>query len=173
MPGPEPKPERPTLADPQAVAAVREATSKTIRALRRSSTRAGRASARALRVAAAWAWPRLVRLALVCARGLARGLAASARWCWAQRRPLARVGHRALWWVGLALLVLAGRALLGEGEGSFEALVLDSLLIWFALGLGMAIVVLLSAPERRMRLAALALASGHGVLGLLAWSVGA
>jgi hypothetical protein len=63
-------------------------------------------------------------------------------------------------------LVIVGRALL-SAEGDPE--LVGAALLWFALGLSMSVLVLLSAVEPRLRLAAVALAGGHGSLAALAW----
>jgi hypothetical protein len=77
-----------------------------------------------------------------------------------------RIGHRGLWWGALAILVLVGRALL-SADGDPELVEVATL--WLGAGLSMSVLVLLGAPEKRMRVAAFALAGGHGSLGLLAW----
>gem|GEM_PF-7117745 len=64
--------------------------------------------------------------------------------------------------------MLVGRALLGSA-GDPE--ILASATLWFASGLAMSVLVLVGAPETRMRVSAFALASGHGGFCLLAWLV--
>jgi hypothetical protein len=88
------------------------------------------------------------------------------RWTWSRKRPLTQIGHRLLWWAALAILVLVGQALL-SADGDPE--LVGAALIWFAAGCSMSVLVLLGAVEKRMRVAALALASGHGSLAALAW----
>ncbi|MCA9697015.1 MAG: hypothetical protein KC431_05795 [Myxococcales bacterium] len=160
------------LADPETVVAVREATARTVHRFVRIGGRVAEQSA----IAARWTWPRLSRLAQASGRGLAwigrqtaKGAAALAGWGWRWRQAIARVGHRLLWWGALVILLLVGRALLGSG-GDPE--ILASATIWFATGLSMSVLVMLGAPETRMRLGAFALAGGHGALGLLAHLVG-
>lgn len=148
-------------------AAARDATLRFVSAATRVGVQLTGGLARGLRASARWMWPRLRRAAIVTGGGLARASVRAARWCWTQRVALTRVGHRLLWWTALVLLVLAGRALLGEGTGPGDELWLGSMLQWFVIGLAMAGVVLLTAPEPRMRRAAFALAGSHGALALL------
>lgn len=159
-------------ADPETVAAARDATVKAVVALGQAGARLTRSLARALAFGGRWAWPHLRRAVLATTRATARASARAARWCWTQRVTLVRVGHRLLWWTALALLVLVGRALLGDGASPGAELWLDSTLAWFVLGLALACVVLITAPETRMRRAAFALAGSHGALALLVWFAG-
>ncbi|PRQ01064.1 hypothetical protein ENSA5_27460 [Enhygromyxa salina] len=152
----------PPLVDPEAVAAVREATTKTVHAL----TTAARALAGATAVSARWLWPRLARATVISAAALGRALSSSGAWLWTRRSGVARIGHRGLWWGALAILVLVGRALL-SAEGDPE--LVEVALLWFGAGLSMSVLVLVSAPETRMRVAAFALASGHASLAALTW----
>ncbi|HLT35182.1 MAG TPA: hypothetical protein VK034_02830, partial [Enhygromyxa sp.] len=115
---------------------------------------------------ARWAGPRLRSIATASGRGLGRALAWTGRWTWAHKRGVAGLGHRMLWWGALAILVLVGRALL-SADGDPE--LVGAALLWFVAGLSMSTLVLIGAPEKRMRLAAFALASGHGSLAALAW----
>jgi hypothetical protein len=162
-------PRQPPLVDPEAVAAVRRTTAKTVRALVTATRRGSRALGRATIISANWLWPRLSRLAATVGRGVWRGLSAASRWAWIQRKALTRVAHRGLWWGALAILVLVGRALLAA-DGDPE--LVEVAVLWFVAGLSMSVLVLLGAPEKRMRVAAFALASGHGSLAALAWVVG-
>lgn len=159
-------------ADPETVAAARDATVKAVVALGHAGAGLTRSLARALAVGGRWAWPRLRRISITTTRATARASVRATRWCWTQRVTLVRVGHRLLWWTALALLMLVGLALLGEGGSPGAELVQDSMLSWFVLGLAMAGVVLLTAPETRMRRAAFALAGSHGTLALLVWFTG-
>ncbi|MFV8755197.1 hypothetical protein ACNOYE_32005 [Nannocystaceae bacterium ST9] len=159
-------------ADPEAVAAARDATVKLVQALGQLGAGSARRLASGLRAGGRWAWPHLRRAAIGSARASARASRDAARWCWTRRVALVRVGHRVLWWAALALLVLVGRALLGEGRAPGDELWLSATLLWFGIGLAMASVVLLTAPETRMRRAAFALASSHGALALLVWFAG-
>jgi hypothetical protein len=111
-------------------------------------------------------WPRASKLAVWLAKTSWRGLSRSLRWLWTQRSGLTRIGHRGLWWGALAILLLVGRALL-SADGDPELVEVATL--WLGAGLSMSVLVLLGAPEPRMRVAAFALASGHGSLGVLAW----
>lgn len=119
-------------------------------------------------LSAKWLWPRMSKLAVTVAGASWRALGSSLRWLWTQRNALTRIGHRGLWWGALAILVLVGRALL-SADGDPELVEVATL--WLGAGLSMSVLVLLGAPEKRMRVAAFALASGHGSLGLLAWIV--
>jgi hypothetical protein len=85
---------------------------------------------------------------------------------------LIRLGHRLSWWAALALLVLVGRALFGDGGSPGDELWLESTFTWFVVGLALAGVVLLTAPEPRMRRAAFVLAGSHGAMALLVWFAG-
>lgn len=157
---------KPVLADPETVAKVSRATAKSVHAVVTASVAATRFVARNSVLAARWTWPRLRRLALACARGSWRASSALGRWTWSSKRSLAQVGQRLLWWGALAILVLVGRALL-SADGDPE--LVGAALIWFAIGCSMSVLVLLGAADKRMRVAALALASGHGSLAALAW----
>lgn len=84
------------------------------------------------------------------------------------RLGLFRLSHRVMWWGALALMLLAGRALLGGFE---EVTLLPETYMHFALGLGLCCVVLVFAVERRLRVAAFLLGGGHGALATLAWLV--
>ena len=150
------------LVDPEAVAAVRRATARAVRVVHVGARSLGQAVVRAAR----WLGPRLVRLGAALARGLGAAVAALARGLWDRRGGLARIGHRGLWWGALAILVLVGRALL-SADGDPE--LVEAAVLWFGAGLSMSVLVLLGAPEKRMRLAAFALAGGHGSLAALAW----
>jgi hypothetical protein len=165
-------PAGPLGADPEAVAAARDATVKLVVGLGRAGARLTRAFARGMAVAARWTWPHLRLAAIVTGRATARASVRAARWCWTQKVTLARVGHRLLWWTALALLVLVGRALFVDGGSPLDELWLESTFTWFVLGLAMAGVVLLTAPETRMRRAAFALAGSHGAMALLVWFAG-
>ena len=92
----------------------------------------------------------------------------TATWLWAQRSGVRRLMHRGLWWGALAILVLVGRALLSP-DGDPE--LIEAAMLWFGAGLSMSVLVLLGAPETRMRVAAFALAGGHGSFAALAWIV--
>jgi hypothetical protein len=154
------------LADPETVAKVSRATARSVHAVVTASSTVGRFVARHCVAAAKWTWPRLRRLASACGRSSWRAISASASWTWTHKRPLTRVGHRLLWWAALAILLLVGRALL-SADGDPE--LVGAALMWFAIGGSMSVLVLLAASEKRMRVAALALASGHGSLAALAW----
>ncbi|NVB39217.1 hypothetical protein G6O69_15345 [Pseudenhygromyxa sp. WMMC2535] len=161
-------PEVPPLVDPDTVAAVRRSTAKAVHL----TVRVTRAMAAALKTTghfmSSWLGPRLRRGAAVAAKAAVSASSAAARWSWAHRSGLTRVGHRLMWWTALAILVLVGRALLGSG-GDPE--LLASATFWFATGLAMSVLVLLGAPEARMRVGAFALAGGHGSLCMLAYLV--
>lgn len=165
--GPRRAPGRPSpgpLLDPEAVIAVRDATTRFVRGLSRTS----KAAIRALAAAARWLAPRLRAAVLASLRATGHGLARGSRWLWRHRESLARVTHRLLWWGALALLVAAGHGLLAsEGPPTF----VERAPLVFAIGLAMSVLVVLRAPEPRMRAAALALAGGHGALGLLAYLI--
>ncbi len=166
-------PSGPLRADPETVAAARDATLASLAALSRGTIRVGRALAQGLVVGGRWTWPHLRRAVIGLASMAKRATTSALRWGWTRRVALARVGHRLLWWTALVLLVLVGRALLGEGASPGDELWVGSMLTWFVLGLGLAGVVLLTAPETRMRRAAFALAASHGALALLVWFAGA
>lgn len=154
------------MVDPETVAKVSRATAKTVHTIVTTSGAVARFTARTSVAAAKWTAPRLRRVVVASARGSWRALSAIARWTWTRKRGVAGVGHRLLWWGALAILVLVGRALL-SADGDPE--LVGAALIWFAAGLSMSMLVLIGAPEQRMRLAAFALASGHGSLAALAW----
>lgn len=154
------------LTDPETVAKVSRATAKGVHAAVTASGAVAGFVAHNSVAAAEWAWPRLRRMAIAGYRGAGRAMVASGRWAWRRKRPLAQVGQRLLWWGALAILVQVGRALL-SADGDPE--LVGAALLWFAVGLAMAVLVLLSAADKRMRVAALALASGHGSLAALAW----
>ena len=154
------------MVDPDTVAKVSRATAKSAHTVITGIGAAARFVAKHSRVAATWATPRLTALAVAVGRGLWRAITATWRWTWSHKRGVAGVGHRLLWWGALVILVWVGRALL-SADGDPE--LVGAALIWFALGLSMSVLVLLGAPEKRMRVAAVALASGHGSLAALAW----
>jgi hypothetical protein len=156
------------LVDPEAAAAVRRATLATARVLLGGSARMARLVARATVVTCKWLWPRLRALSIALGRGAWRGTCATAKWLWPRRGTLTRVAHRGLWWGALGILIWVGQALL-SADGDPE--LVEVALLWFAAGLTMSVMVLLGAPETRMRVAAFALASGHGSLAALAWVV--
>jgi hypothetical protein len=150
------------LADPETVVAVSRATAKAVHAVVTTSVAVARAATRSSIAVARWTAPRLHALA----RHLGRALAWLGRAMWGRRKGLTRIGHRLLWWGALAILVLVGRELL-SADGDPE--LISAALIWFSAGLSMSVLVLVGAPETRMRLAAFALAGGHGSLAALAW----
>jgi hypothetical protein len=154
----------PSLVDPQAAAAVRRATLTTVRTL----VAVARVVARATVVTCKWLWPRTRRLSVAIGRGTWRATSATLAWLWNRRRGVAGLAHRGLWWTALAILIWVGQALL-SADGNPE--VVEVALLWFAAGLTMSVMVLVGAPETRMRVAAFALASGHGSLAALAWVV--
>lgn len=158
----------PSLLDPQAAAAVRRATLATVRTLGAGASISSRVVARATVVTFKWLWPRARKLGAAIGRGSWRATSATATWLWAHRGGVARLGHRGLWWAALAILIWVGQALL-SADGDPE--LVEVALLWFAAGLTMSVMVLLGAPEKRMRVAAFALASGHGSLAALAWVV--
>jgi hypothetical protein len=131
-----------------------------------TSTTLARVIAEVTVASARWAGPRLAKVAGAVGRGSWRALSRLGTWTWAHKRGVAGLGHRLMWWAALAILVLVGRALL-SAEGDPE--LVGAALIWFSLGLSMSVLVLLGAPEKRMRMAAVALAGGHGSLAALAW----
>jgi hypothetical protein len=109
-------------------------------------------------------------------RGVARGLAFAARvvgavgsTAWERRDVLGRVGHRLACGLAFVLLWLAGRAFLGDGADPSLAAWLEPA---FITGLTLAALVVLLAPERRLRLAGLALAAAHGTAAVLGVVVG-
>lgn len=152
------------MADPETVAKVSRATARGVHAI----VSALRSVAQSSATAARWAAPRIAKLARIVGRAAWVALAAVGRWTWSHKRGVAGVGHRLLWWGALAILVLVGRALLAA-DGDPE--LVEAALLWFGVGLSMSVLVLLGAPEKRMRLAAVALAGGHGSLAALAWVV--
>jgi hypothetical protein len=161
-----PRKPSPVLADPEMVAKVSRATAKSVHALVTASGSSWRFVAKHSETVAKWTWPRLRRVALACGRGSWLALSTSTRWTWTHKRPLAQIGHRLLWWGALAILALVGRALL-SADGDPE--LVGAALLWFAAGLSMSVLVLLGAADKRMRVAALALAGGLGSLAALAW----
>ena len=154
------------FADPQTVEAVRRATVALITGLQQGRGVARELALRGAGFTAREIWPRLRDGSVFLATGFVRVLGFVVGGLWTQRRVLARIGHRGLWWGALAILVIVGRALLSaEGDPELVGLALT----YLAAGLSMSVLVLLSAPETRMRVAAFALASGHGSLAALAW----
>lgn len=147
---------------------MRRATLATVRTLVAGVSTTSRVVARATVVTCKWLWPRMRKLGAALGRGTWRATSATAAWFWSHRGVVARLGHRGLWWAALAILIWVGRALL-SADGNPE--LVEVALSWFAAGLMMSVVVLLGAPEKRMRVAAFALASGHGSLAALAWVV--
>jgi hypothetical protein len=158
----------PSLLDPEAAAAVRRATLATVRTLVAGASTTSRVVARATVVTCKWLWPRARSLGAAIGRGTWRATSVTATWLWAHRGGITRLGHRGLWWTALAILIWVGQALL-SADGNPE--LVEVALLWFAAGLTMSVMVLLGAPEKRMRVAAFALASGHGSLAALAWVV--
>jgi hypothetical protein len=158
----------PSLLDPEAAAAVRRATLATVRTLVAGASTTSRVVARATVVTCKWLWPRTRKLSVVIGRGLWRATSATASWLWTRRRGVAGLTHRGLWWTALAILIWVGQALL-SADGDPE--LVEVALLWFVAGLTMSVMVLVGAPETRMRVAAFALASGHGSLAALAWVV--
>jgi hypothetical protein len=158
----------PSLLDPEAAAAVRRATLSTVRMLVAGTSTTSRVVARATVVSCKWLWPRMRKLGAAIGRGTWRASSATASWFWTRRGGVARLTHRGLWWTALAILIWVGQALL-SADGDPE--LVEVALLWFAAGLTMSVMVLLGAPEARMRFAAFALASGHGSLAALAWVV--
>jgi len=79
-----------------------------------------------------------------------------------------RVSHRVMWWAALVVLFVAGRALLGGLE---TAPWVDRVHVQFTVGLILCAMVLVLAAERRLRVAAFVLGTGHGAFALLAWLV--
>lgn len=82
-----------------------------------------------------------------------------------------------MWWVALGLLIVVGRGLFGLDSGLelawFDDAWFEHALAWLIAGLALAGLVLLSAPEARLRRAAFVLAGAHGSLALLVWVTGA
>lgn len=152
------------LVDPETVAAARRATLVFVGSLATAS----RAIAGATIVAGTWLGPRLAKLGVMIGKGLWSAVSGTATWLWRQRTGVRRLMHRGMWWGALAILVLVGQALLGT-NGDPE--LIEAAMLWFGAGLSMSVLVLLGAPEARMRVAAFALASGHGSLATLAWLV--
>jgi hypothetical protein len=161
-----PRKPSPVLADPETVAKVSRATAKGVHAVVTAIGAVAGFMARNSVALAKWAAPRISTLVVAVAIATWRGIAAIGRWTWSHKRGVAGVGHRLLWWGALAILVLVGRALL-SADGDPE--LVGAALLWFGVGLSMSVLVLLGAPEKRMRLAAVALAGGHGSLAALAW----
>jgi hypothetical protein len=159
-------PQQPPLVDPETVAKVRYATARSMHVVVSTARTTWHAIATATVFSATWLWPRVSKLAVWSAGASWRGLGIAARWLWSQRKGLMRLGHRGLWWGALAILLLVGRALL-SADGDPELVEVATL--WLGAGLSMSVLVLLGAPEPRMRVAAFALAGGHGSLALLAW----
>lgn len=84
------------------------------------------------------------------------------------RLAVFRTTHRAMWWGALAVMFVVGRALLA---GTEVGPVVDDAPAYFAAGLGLCLIVLIFAAERRMRLAAFMLGAGHGAFGLVTWLI--
>lgn len=154
------------LADPETVVKVSRATAKAVHTVVTVGRTVGGFTARSSIAAAKWTAPRLTRVVVAVARGAWRAITAIASWLWSHKRGVAGLGHRLLWWGALAILLLVGRALL-SADGDPE--LIGAALLWFGAGLSMSVLVLLGAPEQRLRVAAFALASGHGSLAALAW----
>jgi hypothetical protein len=157
---------QPPLVDPETVAAVSRATAKAAHRVVKVSVSVAAFTAAAAITAARWTGPRLRTLGKASARTLWMAARVTGRWLWTRKGSVARAGHRVLWWAALAILVLVGRALL-SADGDPE--LVGAAVLWFAVGLSMSVLVLLGAPEKRMRFAAVALAGGHGSLAALAW----
>jgi hypothetical protein len=157
---------RKSLSDPETVEKVSRVTAKSVHAVVTAISSAARFTARNSVALARWLWPRLRRYGGALGRLVWRVLSATGGFGWTHKRGLAQIGHRLLWWAALAILVLVGQALL-SADGNPE--LVGAALIWFAVGWSMSVLVLLSASEKRMRVAALALAGGHGSLAALAW----
>ena len=155
-------------ADPEAADAVRRVTLTTVRVLTVGTSTTARVVARAAVGTTKWLWPRVRTLSSAIGRGSWRAVSATANWLWPRRGGLTRLAHRGLWWTALAILIWVGQALL-SADGDPE--LVEVAMLWFAAGLTMSVMVLLGAPETRMRVAAFALASGHGSLAALAWVV--
>ncbi len=154
------------MVDPETVTKVSRATAKGVHAIVTAIGAVAGFTARNSVAFAKWAAPRVRVLAGAVGRGSWAMIRAVGRWSWAHKRGVAGVGRRLLWWGALAILVLVGRALM-SADGDPE--LVGAALIWVFVGLSMSVLVLLGAPEKRMRLAALALAGGHGSLAALAW----
>lgn len=160
----------PSMVDPETVERVRRMTAACMRTLEAVASTSGRACLDAIVAAAVWLGPRLRDGSLAILRALGRGIATVARWSWDRRGGLARIGQRGLWWVALGILVVVGQALL-SADGDPE--LVELAVVYLSAGLSMSLLVMLSAPEARMRIAALALAGGHGSLAALALVAGA
>ncbi len=154
------------MVDPETVAKVSRATARSAHAVVTAVRAVAGFTAKYSGAAASWAAPRLAAVAVAVVGALWRAIVALARWTWAHKRGVAGVGHRLLWWSALVILVLVGRALL-SADGDPE--LVGAALLWFSIGLSMSVLVLLGAPDKRMRVAAFALAGGHGSLAALAW----
>lgn len=123
---------------------------------------------RGLRALARWSWPHLRTAAgvgTVAAAAIGRAIVVLGRHALRRRAVLAALGTRAAWWTALWLWVVAGRALL-DLRRPLEPTLLASHVL---LGLALCVLALLFSSGRRLRWASLALALGHGSLGLLAW----
>lgn len=152
------------LVDPDTVVAVRRATLAAVHVIATGFRNLARGTVSAGR----WLGPRLAKAGVAVAGGTWWALSGAVTWLWGHRSAAVRVAHRGLWWGALAILVLVGRALL-SADGDPE--LIEAALLWFGAGLSMSVLVLLGAPEPRMRVAAFALAGGHGSLAALAWIV--
>jgi hypothetical protein len=98
----------------------------------------------------------------------ARALAWMVRLLIRHRLTLFRMSHRVLWWAALAVMLVAGRALL---SGTEVGPLVDDAHLYFAGGLALCLIVLVFAAERRMRMAAFMLGAGHGAFGLVTWLI--
>ena len=154
------------MVNPETVAKVSRATARTMHAVVTAVSTVARFTAKHVSAGVTWAAPRVAALVVALAKAGWRGLAAVGRWTWSHKRGVAGVGHRLMWWIALAILVLVGRALL-SADGDPE--LVGAALMWFGVGLSMSVLVLLGAPDKRMRVAAVALAGGHGSFAALAW----
>ena len=154
------------MVDPETVAKVSKVTARSVHAVVTGTSKVARVVADVSVGTARWIGPRVAKVARAIGGGLWWALSKLGGWTWAHKRGVAGVGHRMLWWGALAILVLVGRALL-SADGDPE--LVEAALLWFPLGLSMSVLVLLGAPEKRMRVAAVALAGGHGSLAALAW----
>jgi hypothetical protein len=157
---------RKSLSDPETVAKVSRVTAKSVHAVVTATVAVARFTARNSVAFVRWTGPRARRYGSAFGRLAWRALSATGRFAWTHKRGLAQIGHRLLWWAALAILVLFGRALL-SADGDPE--LVGAALLWFAIGWSMSVLVLMGASEKRLRVAALALASGHGSLAALAW----
>jgi Na+-translocating ferredoxin:NAD+ oxidoreductase RnfA subunit len=92
------------------------------------------------------------------------GLLVVARAAWTHRAVLFSVSHRVAFWSALLLLFVVGRERL---SGFASDPIMNRGVLCFAVGLGLCVFVLVFAPERRMRIAALALGFAHGALAIL------